>query len=281
MNHVNTRQLFLTIFVLITFTGFIRQAHGQEKEVKIAICQILSLDGDRKGNLARIEHAVIEAKEGGADIACFPEASILGWVNSDAHTRAFPIPGPDSEYLCNLAKEYSIYLTVGLVEKEESNLYDSVILIDASGKILLKHRKINILSKLMTKPYTPGMNVNTVETEFGKIGLLICADTFNDELLEKMSALKPDLLLVPYGWAAEEDEWPEHGEELRKVVQSTAKKVNAPVIGTDLVGQITKGPWQGRTYGGQSVAADKEGDIIYTAKDRDRDIHVVTLNITP
>ena len=131
----------------------------------------------------------------------------------------------------------------------------------------------------MTKPYTPGSQVDAVETEYVKIGLLICADSFMEDILNKMVNLKPDLLLIPYGWAAEEEAWPEHGKELRKVVQNTAKKVDAPVIGTDLVGEITKGPWQGRTYGGLSVAADREGNIIYIGKDRDRDIHIVTINI--
>jgi predicted amidohydrolase len=44
------------------------------------------------------------------------------------------------------------------------------------------------------------------------------------------------------------------------------------------VGEITKGPWAGRVYGGQSVAADKTGKIIAVAKDRDRDIAIVSIN---
>ena len=104
-----------------------------------------------------------------------------------------------------LAKKYNTYLCVGLCEKEGENLYDSVILIDSKGKILLKHRKINILSELMTPAYTPGENINAVQTEYGKIGLLICADTFKEDIIGKMAELKPDLLLVPYGWAAPEN----------------------------------------------------------------------------
>ena len=91
--------------------------------------------------------------------------------------------------------------------------------------------------------------------------------------------LKPDLLLVPYGYAADEAEWPNHGRELEKVVANTARKTGAFVIGTNLVGEITKGPWKGRTYGGQSVAVDKTGRIITAAKDRDRDINIVKINI--
>ncbi|MHC4227665.1 MAG: carbon-nitrogen hydrolase family protein [Planctomycetota bacterium] len=141
--------------------------------VKVAICQIFSLDGDRRGNLVRIENAMREAKDAGADIACFPETVLLGWVNSDAHERAHPIPGPDSDYLCKLAKDFDMYLCAGLAEKEGRDLYDSAVLIDDTGKIVLKHRKINLLAELMSPPYTPGQGVNVVKTKFGRIGLLI------------------------------------------------------------------------------------------------------------
>ena len=249
------------------------------RHIKTAICQILTLDGDRRGNFVRIENAVREAKEAGADVACLPEMALLGWVNPDAHKSAYPIPGPDSDRLCKLAGDYEIYLCVGLAEKAGGRLYDSAILIDAAGRILLKHRKINLLTELMTPPYTPGQDIHTVETEFGRVGLLICADTHEDPILKRMAALKPDLLLVPYGYAATYDEWPGHGKVLENVVRNTARRTGACVIGTNLVGQISNGPWKGRVYGGHSVAVDKTGRIISTAKDRDRDIHIVTMDV--
>jgi len=226
----------------------------------------------------RIENAIGQAKDAGAEIICFPETIILGWVNSDAHERAYSIPGKDSERLCELAKDYQTYLCVGLAEKDGRNLFDSAVLIDDKGQILLKHRKINILTELMTPPYTTGKDVNAVETKFGKIGLLICADTHKDEILNRVAGLELDLMLVPYGYAALENEWPGHGKELENVVTETAKKSAAPVVGTNLVGEITKGPWKGRVYGGHSIAADKNGKIISIAKDRDRDINIVRIN---
>ena len=246
--------------------------------VRAAMCQIFSLDGDRSGNFVRIENAIHQAKEPGADIICFPETIILGWVNSDAHERAYSIPGKDSDRLCELAKKYQAHLCAGLAEKDGPNLYDSAVLIDDKGRILLKHRKMNILTELMNPPYTPGNQVNAVETKFGKIGLLICADTHKDEILNRMAALKPNLLLVPYGYAEMENKWPAHGKQLEKVVKKAARKTAAPVVGTNLVGEITKGPWKGRIFGGLSVAADKNGKTIAKAADRDRDIKIVCIN---
>ena len=209
-----------------------------QKIIKIALAQILCISGDRSGNFLRIEAALIEAKAQKADIVLFPESAILGWINPEAHTRAMPIPGADADALCLLAKKYHVYICIGLDEKDGSQLFDSTILIDNEGKILLKHRKINVLPDLMSPPYSVGNDVKTVETPFGKIGVLICADSFQDDLLEKMAIQEPDLMLIPYGWAAPENKWPEHGKALEKVVQNAAKKLNCPVIGTDLIGQV-------------------------------------------
>lgn len=249
------------------------------KTVRVAMCQILCLSGDRSGNFIRIENAIEEAARAGAQIACFPETSIYGWVYSDAHQRACPVPGQDSDRLCGLAKKYGLYVCIGLAEKNGVQLHDSAILIDPAGQILLTHRKMNILTELMTPPYTPGNQVSAFDTELGRIGILICADTFRTDILDAMAGQKPDLVFVPYGWAAPEENWPEHGKELHSVVQSAARRIGAPVVGVDLVGQITRGPWMDRVYGGQSIAVEASGRILAVAVDRDRDIVVVDVPI--
>ena len=136
---------------------------------------------------------------------------------------------------------------------------------------------MNILKKLMTPPYTPGTDIKVINTKFGEIGILICADSFKDEILNQMKELKPDFVIIPYGWANDEKSWPEHGKELTKTVKNAAKKMGCPVIGTDLVGEISHEPWRGKVYGGSSIASDESGNIIGIGKDRDRDILVTTI----
>jgi len=268
------------LFVLpMVATGFLFGASGGKavarlQKVRVAMCQILCVDGDREGNFKRIEEQLAEAKKGGAQIACLPESSLLGWVNPDAHQLAHPIPGKDTERLATLARRYRMMLCVGLEEKDGDRLYGGVVLIDRKGRLLLRHRKINVLPELMTPPYTPGRpdDIAATQTEFGRIGLLICADTFSQRHLEIMCDRQPDLVLIPYGWAAEPDEWPRHGDNLRDVVIKSARTIGAPVVGADNIGTITHGPWTGRTYGGQSIAADADGNILARAKDRAPDV---------
>jgi predicted amidohydrolase len=247
--------------------------------VRVAVCQILAIDGDREGNFRRIEYALESAQSAGASIAAFPESVILGWQNPDAHRLAAPIPGPDSDRIAALAAKYGLMISIGLDEKDGDRLYDSAILVDDTGKLLWKHRKLNVLAELMDPPYAEGVpdGIGVVDTQHGRIGTMICADTFVDAHADRIARLKPDLMLVPYGWAAKVEEWPEHSKLLERLVTRRAAAWQCPVVGTDLVGVVMHGPWTGQTYGGASVVADASGNVLATLRDRDVDLRVVDI----
>ncbi|HTP89002.1 MAG TPA: carbon-nitrogen hydrolase family protein [Bryobacteraceae bacterium] len=245
--------------------------------LRVAVCQVLAIDGDREGNFRRIEYALEDARAGHADIAAFPESVILGWENPDAHRLAAPIPGADSDRIAALARKYGLMISIGLDEKDGGRLYDSAILVDRTGAILWKHRKLNVLPQLMDPPYSTGSpdGIGVVETPWGRIGMVICADTFGDAYAERIAGLKPDLMLVPYGWAAPVDKWPGHSKELERLVSRRAALWKCPVIGTDLVGVMMHGPWKGQTYGGASLVVDASGAVVATLRDRDVEVRVV------
>ncbi|MGQ9525987.1 MAG: carbon-nitrogen hydrolase family protein [Armatimonadota bacterium] len=251
------------------------------KRICVAVCQILCIDGDREGNFRRVEYALETAARARLGVACFPESCILGWENPDAHLLAESIPGRDSDRVAQLARKHSLMIAIGMDEKDGSALYDSAVLFDRTGRLLLRHRKINVLPELMTPPYSQGSpdGIRAVDTELGRIGLLICADTFTEEHLVRMRQQRPDLLLVPYGWAAEPSEWPEHGRKLIDLVKHVARTVGCATVGCDLVGQMTHGPWAGRTFGGQSVVVSRDGKVLAVGKDRDVDVMVVEVDV--
>jgi len=265
----------------VTIMALLGTLPAQARTVRVAVCQILSIDGDREGNFRRVEYALEDARAAHADIAAFPESAILGWENPDAHRMATPIPGADSDRIAELARKYGMMISIGLDETDGGKLYDSAILVDKTGKLLWKHRKLNVLAWLMDPPYAEGRpeDVGVTETEFGRIGLVICADTFVDRIARRIEQLAPDLMLVPYGWAAPVDKWPEHAKELEKLVAKRAAQWKCPVVGTDVIGEMTHGPWKGQTYGGASVVVDASGKTLQLLRDRDVEVRTVALEL--
>ncbi|KAA3605501.1 MAG: carbon-nitrogen hydrolase family protein [Planctomycetota bacterium] len=248
--------------------------------VRVALCQT-EVDPDPEVNFPRIEQALAEARKQGAELAVFPETCLFGWVNPLAHQHADPIPGPTTDRLASLARKYQMMLAVGLAERSGNKLFDSAVLLDSDGSLLLHHRKVNILTHLMDPPYAPGSGASqsVAETRFGRIGMLICADTFQEDLVGDMAANQPDLLLVPYGWAAPEQDWPQHGQNLHAWVSHTAKAVQAPVVGVDSTGTLRFGPWTGYPLGGQSVVCDAAGRKLGVLADRKPEVRVFSIDL--
>jgi N-carbamoylputrescine amidase len=268
--------LLATVFALTSVS-----AAPPPRVVRIAICQILSIDSDREGNFRRIEYALETAQAAGANIATFPESVILGWENPDAHRLATPIPGADSDRIAALAKKYGVMIAIGLDEKDGARLYDSAILVDMNGRLLWKHRKLTVLPELMDPPYAEGTigGIGGTDTEWGRIGMLICADTFGDRYAERIRTFDPDLVLIPYGWAAEIEKWPGHSKSLEDLVVRRAKQWRVPVVATNLVGTMTHGPWKGQTFGGISLAVDGAGDVLARLRDRDVDVRIIDITL--
>jgi N-carbamoylputrescine amidase len=242
-----------------------------------AACQI-EVGGDEAANWRAIEAALARAADLGADLVCFPETCLFGWLNPEAHLRADPVPGAISERLAQLARRHGLMLAIGLAEREGGRLYDSALLFDRDGTLLLRHRKVNVLSELMDPPYSPGEAApGVVDTRLGRVGLLICADSFVDELVGQLAAAEPDLVLVPFGWAAPAEAWPEHGRSLRDWVVHTARRTGAPVLGVDATGSVEHGPWKGFLFGGQSLACDREGRVQGVLADRAPEVRLFEL----
>jgi len=151
------------------------------QKLKIGMGQLLVEGGEPRRNLDRAEKMIREASEQGCEIILLPEVIDLGWTHPSAFQEAEPIPGPRSDRLCACARQYKIYICVGLTEQLGEKRYNTAIFINSEGEIILKYHKINTL--VVEQPfYSVGQILSVVDTPFGKIGVNICADNYMDGL---------------------------------------------------------------------------------------------------
>lgn len=260
------RFFILFSLLIMTFTNQSIPAQNQPKKFKLALVQMKVIGGDRKANLAHAKEMINEAAENKAEIILLPEAMDLGWTDPSALTEAQPIPeGQTSQLLINLAKKHEVFICSGLIEKDGDKVYNSAIIIDPSGNIILTHRKINELD--IGHPfYALGDKLNVCQTPFGTIGLLICADanTDNHVLTRSLAYMGADVILSPSSWAmpADHDNVKEpYGSTWENAYMPVAKDFAVWIASSSNVGEMTAGPWKGWNGIGCSLVIDSKGEI--------------------
>lgn len=154
---------------------------------------------NRKALLALIT----QSAQQGAQMIIAPEMSVSGY-SFDNRESIEPfveeINGPTLKAVCELTKTYSIYACIGLALLDRQNgIYtNSVVAIDPNGNVVCRYDKINAESRWAC-PGDPKKD-NTFETPWGRMGLLICSDTYNG-LMPRVTALRgADMLIVPANW---------------------------------------------------------------------------------
>jgi predicted amidohydrolase len=236
--------------------------------MKIASAQTLVIGGDPTGNLARALNAVAEAKLLGADFVVLPECSNFGWTDESALTQAVAID--IDRFVLELrsaAKTHQLYIAVGFVERVGSELFNSAVLIDAGGQIVIHHQKVNELG-FAKELYSTGTTVSTAETPFGTIGLMICADALeeSDQVIERLVAAGAEVILSPSAWAVP----PEHnnletpyGSLWVNAYRRGLGESKSWIVATSNVGKISHGVWKNHLCIGNSIAiGPNEQDIV-------------------
>ena len=131
------------------------------------------------------------------------------------------------------------------------------ILVNELGEILLKYRKINVL-EIARGMYGTGQSLNVVDTRFGKIGVNICSDNYQDSLdigyvLARMGA---QVILSPYSVTEPEGVY---GKKWLGPFQKLAKLFDLVIVNATSVGTIVGGPYQGKKMVGCSLAVGPSG----------------------
>ena len=86
-----------------------------------------------------------------------------------------------------------------LVERADGRFYNTSVLLDDRGRIIGKYRKIKLWDG--EKDYiTPGTELSVLETELGRIGLLICWDLAFPELAKGLANQGAQLIFCPSYW---------------------------------------------------------------------------------
>lgn len=179
----------------------------------------LSATTNKEQNLQKAIKAIEEAKSDSADLILFPEMYMCNTSDAKGPSPADisePLDGPFVSALSKAAKANQIYVICGIYEfAEDSNLpYNSVITLNKNGKLISNYRKTHLCDSWNVNEsdvFTAGKEpFEVLDTEFGKIGIIICYELRFPEISRFLTLHDIDILLVPAAWYSgsfKEEHW--------------------------------------------------------------------------
>ena len=162
--------------------------------VRVAAAQIAPDLDSPDGTLARVLETMRDAARRGVELIVFPEtfvpyypyfSFVLPPVQQGAPhlllmDRAPTVPGPVTDAVCAAAREHGMVVVLGLNERDHGSLYNTQVVIDADGRLLLKRRKITpTYHERMVWGQGDGSGLVAVDTRVGRVGALACWEHYN------------------------------------------------------------------------------------------------------
>ena len=151
---------------------------------------------------------------GKADIILFGEAFLQGFYGAKfdpEQDENMAITNDDSiiREICSVAKQQSIAVSFGFIEKEENIFYSSQITIDAEGKVLDLYRRVSPgwKEKFAGERYCEGKAFHTFDFMEKKVAIGLCGDLWFDENIEALNALELEMVFWPVYTDFNYEEW--------------------------------------------------------------------------
>ncbi len=157
---------------------------------KVAVAQIEVFDEVDK-NLQKITDFIDKASLERADIVCFPESCL--WDNNGA----LDADSPTIKTIQKKCKEKSIYCIFGVHLKQGNKTFNSAVLVNRSGEIQYIYRKKHPFPGLDLAETAAGTENRVIETDFGKIGIIVCWDFAFQEDIKKLSKSGAQIIFCP------------------------------------------------------------------------------------
>lgn len=176
------------------------------EKIKIAAIQ-MSTVADKMENVRTVKAYLEKIKDENPDFVILPEMFCCPYQTENFPIYAEKEGGPVWQQLSAYAKQYGVYLIGGsMPEKDaEGNVYNTCYVFDREGKQIGKHRKVHLFDIDVkggqtfkeSDTLTAGDSDTVFDTEFGKMGVMLCFDIRFPELSRMMVNDGARIVFVP------------------------------------------------------------------------------------
>ena len=222
---------------------------------RVTCCQVPLHIGDTDGNRVAARTAIEQAAGDGAQLVVLPELASSGYVFADRSelvSLAEPRDGPSITEWANLATAFGVTIVAGFPEAAGDAVYNSAAVVDPTGlrgvyrKAHLWDTENAVFDRADDLPLL-------VDTEHGRIGVMICYDVEFPEWVRAVALEGADLLCAPVNWPLLPRPEGERPTELVRVLAGAGMN-RMPIAVCDRAGVE-----RGQNWIGGSVITDADG----------------------
>ena len=262
--------------------------HSDSAAAPVNVGLVQMTCGDDPGaNLAKATQRIEEAARRGAQIVCLQELFSSPYFCQREDTNSFQlaesIPGPTTETLSRVAAIHQLVLIVPLFEKRAAGLFhNTVVVIDTDGSLVGKYRKMHIPDDPLYYEkfyFTPGdLGFRTFDTQYARIGVLICWDQWFPEAARLTALSGAQLLFYPtaIGWQHAE---PSDERDAQRQAWETIQRGHAVANGVYVAAVNRVGTEAGLQFWGSSFMSDPFGRVLARAGTQDEETLVMACDL--
>lgn len=164
----------------------------KHRKVKVASTYIELFGKSPSENLNGMLNVIDMAGALKADFICLTEVCY-----SDSKADAQPVPGELTEIISEKARKYNSYIIFSMLERDGSKIFNTAILIDRKGNISGKYRKMHLPLAEAEGGISPGNEYGVFNTDFGKIGVMVCWDNSFPEAARILANRGTEIIFLP------------------------------------------------------------------------------------
>ena len=162
--------------------------------IKVAAAQIRPVLFSLDGSLNKVLDAMAEAAAEGVEMIVFPETFLpyypyfsfveppvrMGRAHLALYDQAVVVPGPVTDAVAAAARQHGMQVLLGVNERDGGTLYNTQLLFNSCGEIVLKRRKITpTYHERMVWGQGDGAGLTVVPTPLARVGALACWEHYN------------------------------------------------------------------------------------------------------
>ncbi|WP_269620389.1 Nit6803 family nitrilase [Zhongshania sp. BJYM1] len=167
---------------------------AQNKTIRAAAVQLSPDLESAEGTLAKVLDTIDKAAAKGVELIVFPETFVPYYpyfsfvyppvASGPEHLRLYDeavvVPGPMTNAIAERARAREMVVVLGVNERDNGSLYNTQLIFDADGELLLKRRKLTpTFHERMIWGQGDASGLKVAETRVGRVGALACWEHYN------------------------------------------------------------------------------------------------------